>query len=104
VSGRWYVVGGRWGRAAANLRLLTLVAGGEEQEPSIRCQGLRAHACGVGNLRFQTHFFTQVEHWMRDEFRTTSVGASRPCNMATLAKTKVAGGRIDAEISHLRHR
>jgi hypothetical protein len=39
--------------------------------------------------------------WTRDEFRTTSVGASGLYNPATLAKTKAAGGRIDYEISHL---
>ena len=28
-------------------------------------KGGGAHACGVGNLRFQT-YFTQVEHWMTE--------------------------------------
>ena len=37
---------------------------------TFRCQGLGAHACGLGNLRFQT-YFTRVEHWMRDKSRTT---------------------------------
>ena len=30
---------------------------------------------GLRNLRFQT-YFTQVEHWMADEFRTTSGAAA----------------------------
>ena len=52
------------------------------------------------HLRFQS-YYTQVHHWMTDEFRTSSVGAARPYGMATLAKTRAIGVRADAEISDL---
>lgn len=50
------------------------------------------------SLRFQG-YFTQVKHWMTDEFRTSSVGAARPYGMGALATTKAAGGKVLAEIS-----
>jgi iron complex outermembrane recepter protein len=50
------------------------------------------------SLRFQG-YFTQVEHWMTDEFRTSSIGAARPYGMGALATTKAIGGKIVAEIS-----
>ena len=50
------------------------------------------------SLRFQG-YFTQVKHWMTDDFRTSSVGAARPYGMGALAATKAAGGKIGAEIS-----
>ncbi len=52
------------------------------------------------HLRVQS-YFTQVHHWMTDEFRTSSIGAARPYTMATLAKTQAFGVKADAEISDL---
>ncbi len=44
-------------------------------------------------------YFNRVDHWMTDDYRTSSVGAPRDYSMATLAKTQTYGGRVDAEIS-----
>jgi iron complex outermembrane receptor protein len=51
-------------------------------------------------LRFQG-YFTQVQHWMTDEYRTSSAGAARPYSMGAMAKTQAAGGKVIAEISDL---
>ena len=54
----------------------------------------------VRHIQFRG-YFTQVDHWMTDQFRTSAVGAPLPYSMATRAKTKAAGGKMDAEISSL---
>jgi iron complex outermembrane receptor protein len=59
------------------------------------------HPVGIlDSLRFQG-YFTQVRHWMTDELRSSSLTASRGYSMATLAKTSVAGGRVEASARHV---
>ena len=36
-------------------------------------------------------YFTQVNHWMTDEYRTSSLNLSRPYSMGTQARTKALG-------------
>ncbi len=44
-------------------------------------------------------YFTEVKHWMTDEFRVSSAGAARYYGMATLAGTRSLGGRAEAELA-----
>lgn len=41
-------------------------------------------------------YYTQVDHWMTDEYRTTSAAAPRGWSMGTDAFTRTLGGRIEA--------
>lgn len=41
-------------------------------------------------------YFTRVDHWMTDQFRTTGVNRPREYSMATRAKTEILGGRAEA--------
>jgi iron complex outermembrane receptor protein len=41
-------------------------------------------------------YFTRVDHWMTDQFRTTGVNRPREYSMGTRAKTEVLGGRAEA--------
>lgn len=44
-------------------------------------------------------YATKVEHWMTDERRTSSAGMLRAYSMATMAKTRTAGGKLEAAIA-----
>lgn len=54
----------------------------------------------VDRLKVQG-YFTQVKHWMTDEYRMSSVGAARPYGMATYAGTRSLGTHVDAEMGSL---
>ena len=41
-------------------------------------------------------YFTQVTHWMTDEFRRSSLGMPRAWSMGTMADTHTVGGRAEA--------
>jgi len=41
-------------------------------------------------------YFTQVKHWMTDDYRLSSAGAPRSYSMATFAGTKSLGGKVEA--------
>ena len=41
-------------------------------------------------------YYTQVDHWMTDEYRTSSTTASRGWSMGTDAFSKTLGGRLEA--------
>ena len=41
-------------------------------------------------------YFTQVDHWMNDQFRTSAGTAPRGWSMGTLAHSRVAGGKVEA--------
>jgi len=45
-------------------------------------------------LRFRG-YFTQVDHWMNDQYRLTSLGVTRPYSMGTMAETQTYGGRFE---------
>ena len=45
-------------------------------------------------------YYTRVRHWMTDEKRQSAVGALAAFSMATFAKTRAAGGRVDVELAH----
>jgi iron complex outermembrane receptor protein len=62
--------------------------------------GIRAEAASLpgGWQGAALHlYYTAVDHWMTDEYRTTAVGRPRPYSMATRAKTSVAGGRAEIQ-------
>jgi iron complex outermembrane recepter protein len=46
-------------------------------------------------------YYTQVRHWMTDEFRTSSMNALRGFSMGTYASTRTAGGKIEATFNNL---
>ena len=48
----------------------------------------------VRSLKFHT-YFTQVNHWMTDEYRTSSMNFPRPYSMGTQARTNTLGGKIE---------
>ena len=52
---------------------------------------------GVEQLRVQG-YFTQVHHWMTDQYRVSSLNAPRPYGMATYASTRSLGGHVDADV------
>jgi iron complex outermembrane receptor protein len=54
----------------------------------------------VEALTFQG-YYTQVRHWMTDEFRTSSVNTPRSYSMGTYAATRTAGGKIEAGLNNL---
>jgi iron complex outermembrane receptor protein len=65
---------------------------------------LRYEATGLGERRasLRVHaYFTQVEHWMTDERRTSSVAKPRDYSMATRAETRTAGSRAEAVLGGL---
>ena len=65
----------------------------EINRPGAAFEGLRAQA-----------YYTTVNHWMTDEFRTSSTPAppalplARSYSMGTTARTRTAGGRLEARI------
>jgi iron complex outermembrane receptor protein len=65
---------------------------------------LRYEATGLGarqaSVRAQG-YFTQVDHWMTDERRTSSVAKPRAYSMGTQANTQTAGGKAEAVLGGL---
>jgi iron complex outermembrane receptor protein len=51
----------------------------------------------VKALRFHG-YFTQVHHWMTDQYRTSSVGVARAYGMGTMAHSDAFGGRLEADL------
>ncbi len=51
------------------------------------------------SFRLQT-YYSQVSHWMTDEFRTTSVGFPRLYSMGTYAATSAFGVRFEGETAN----
>jgi iron complex outermembrane receptor protein len=54
----------------------------------------------IRSLRFQG-YYTQVDHWMTDQYRTSSMGVAREYSMGTIAGTKTFGGRAETELRSL---
>jgi iron complex outermembrane receptor protein len=48
----------------------------------------------VRALRFQA-YFTRVNHWMTDQYRTSSLNLLREYSMGTLARTEALGGKLE---------
>ncbi len=46
-------------------------------------------------------YFTQVDHWMTDEYRTSSISLIRDYSMGTHAKTRALGGTLEGGIGAL---
>ena len=44
-------------------------------------------------------YFTRVDHWMTDEYRTSAAGMPRSYSMGTDADTRTTGGRVEASSS-----
>jgi iron complex outermembrane receptor protein len=65
---------------------------------------LRYEATGLGarqaSVRAQG-YFTQVDHWMTDERRTSSLAKPRAYSMGTRAETLTAGGKAEAVLGGL---
>ena len=65
---------------------------------------LRYEATGLGarqaSVRAQG-YFTQVDHWMTDERRTSSVAKPRAYSMGTQADTRTVGGKAEAVLGGL---
>jgi iron complex outermembrane receptor protein len=60
---------------------------------------LRYEATGLGARRASVRaqgYFTQVDHWMTDEQRTSSLARPRAYSMGTRAETRTAGGKAEA--------
>ena len=51
----------------------------------------------VKSVRAQA-YFSQVSHWMTDEFRTVAIGMPLGFNMGTFAGSRALGGRIEFEL------
>jgi iron complex outermembrane recepter protein len=49
----------------------------------------------VEAIRVQT-YFTQVRHWMTDEYRLSSMKMARSYGMGTFAETRALGGKLEA--------
>ncbi len=62
----------------------------DAQALSDRLTSLTAHA-----------YYTQVAHWMTDQYRTSSVAGSRGYSMGTMAGTRTIGFKVDAELGRL---
>jgi len=54
---------------------------------------------GWQGLRF-SGFFTEVDHWMTNEYRTSAGGAPREYSMGSAADTRYFGGRGELELVH----
>jgi iron complex outermembrane receptor protein len=46
-------------------------------------------------------YYTRVNHWMTDQFRTTSIGMAREYSMASQANTNTAGGSVEAVLGSI---
>jgi iron complex outermembrane recepter protein len=65
---------------------------------------LRYEATGLGARRASVRaqgYFTQVDHWMTDEKRTSSIGRPRAYSMGTRAETRTVGGKAEAVLGGL---
>ena len=65
---------------------------------------LRYEATGLGARRASVRaqgYFTQVDHWMTDERRTSSLAKPRAYSMGTRADTRTAGGKVEAVVGGL---
>jgi iron complex outermembrane receptor protein len=65
---------------------------------------LRYEATGLGARRASVRaqgYFTQVDHWMTDERRTSSLARARAYSMGTLADTRTVGGKAEAVLGGL---
>ena len=65
---------------------------------------LRYEATGLGARRASVRvqgYFTQVDHWMTDERRTSSLAKPRDYSMGTRADTRTAGGKAEAVLGGL---
>ena len=65
---------------------------------------LRYEATGIGGRRASVRvqgYFTQVDHWMTDERRTSSLAKPRDYSMGTRAETRTAGGKAEAVLGGL---
>ncbi len=54
----------------------------------------------VRSVSLQT-YYTDVRHWMTDEYRTSSLNLPRPYSMGTMATTSAVGGKLETEIFNL---
>lgn len=43
-------------------------------------------------------YYTQVKHWMTDEYRTSSISFPREYSMGTFAGTEAVGGKLETEL------
>jgi iron complex outermembrane receptor protein len=62
--------------------------------------GVRLEAAELpgGWSAFAVHgYYTQVDHWMTDQYRTSSIGKAREYSMGTRANTAIAGARAEAQ-------
>lgn len=50
---------------------------------------------GIKALKAQA-YYTQVDHWMTDQYRTSAGTAARGWSMGTMAQSRVAGGKLEA--------
>jgi len=65
---------------------------------------LRYEATGLGERKASVRaqgYLTQVDHWMTDERRTSSVGRPRAYSMGTQAETRTTGGKVEAVVGSL---
>jgi iron complex outermembrane receptor protein len=65
---------------------------------------VRYEASGLGARRASVRaqaYFTQVDHWMTDERRTSSVGKPLAYSMGTQAETRTVGGKAEAVLGGL---
>ena len=65
---------------------------------------LRYEATGLGGRQASVRvqgYFTQVDHWMTDERRTSSLAKPRDYSMGTRAETRTAGGKAEAVLGGL---
>jgi iron complex outermembrane receptor protein len=65
---------------------------------------LRYEATGLGARQAAVRaqgYFTQVDHWMTDERRTSSVAKPRAYSMGTQADTRTVGGKAEAVLGRL---
>jgi iron complex outermembrane recepter protein len=52
------------------------------------------------SLRFQG-YYTQVNHWMTDQYRTSALGMLRAYSMGTLAGTEALGGKVETLLQNI---
>ena len=55
----------------------------------------------VRSLQIQT-YFAQVDHWMTDQFRTSSSNMPREYSMGTLAGTRTLGGKVETMLNSVK--
>ena len=54
----------------------------------------------VRSLRFQA-YYTNVDHWMTDQYRTSSTNFAREYSMGTLAGTEALGGKFETLLNNV---